>query len=289
VKEFEGKVAVITGAASGIGRAIAERCAQEGMKVVLADIEERALATAEAELRAENAEVLSVVTDVSKAGDVDALAQRTVDTYGAVHLLCNNAGVGAGAAVWESTINDWEWVLGVNLWGVIHGLRSFVPIMLEQGTEGHIVNTASVAGLTSFHGGAAYHATKHAVVALSEKLYYDMVMQGARIGVSVLCPGWVKTQIMDSERNRPQDLQNDPSQVVLTPEMEAVVEQYRQECEAGMNPAEVADMVFQAIRDGRFNILTHPEFAPLVEARARAVIQGSNPIHIMELMALTQG
>jgi NAD(P)-dependent dehydrogenase (short-subunit alcohol dehydrogenase family) len=289
VKEFEGKVAVITGAASGIGRAIAERCAQEGMKVVLADIEERALATAEAELRAENADVLSVVTDVSKAGDVDALAQRTVDTYGAVHLLCNNAGVGAGAAVWESTINDWEWVLGVNLWGVIHGLRSFVPIMLEQGTEGHIVNTASVAGLLSFHGGAAYHATKHAVVALSEKLYYDMVMQGARIGVSVLCPGWVKTQIMDSERNRPQELQNDPSQVVLTPEMEAVVEQYRQECEAGMNPAEVADMVFQAIRDGRFYILTHPEFAPLVEARARAVIQGSNPIHIMELMALTQG
>lgn len=289
MKEFEGKVAVITGAASGIGRAIAERCAQEGMKVVLADIEERALATAEAELRAENADVLSVVTDVSKAGDVDALAQRTVDTYGAVHLLCNNAGVGAGAAVWESTINDWEWVLGVNLWGVIHGLRSFVPIMLEQGTEGHIVNTASVAGLTSFHGGAAYHATKHAVVALSEKLYYDMVMQGARIGVSVLCPGWVKTQIMDSERNRPQELQNDPSQVVLTPEMEAVVEQYRQECEAGMAPAKVADMVFQAVRDGRFYILTHPEFAPLVEARARAVIQGSNPIHIMELMALTQG
>jgi NAD(P)-dependent dehydrogenase (short-subunit alcohol dehydrogenase family) len=278
MKEFKDKVAVITGAASGIGRAIAERCAREGMKVVLADIEEPALAQTEAEMKAAGADVLAVLMDVAKAGDVQTLAQKTLDAYGAVHLLCNNAGVGAGSTVWESTINDWKWVLGVNLWGVIYGLRAFVPIMLEQDTEGHIVNTSSIAGLVSFHGSAAYHAGKHAVVALSEKLYYDLAAQGGKIKVSVLCPGWVRTRIMDSARNRPAELQDDPADIVVTPEMMATFEEYIRACEAGMSPDVVADQVLQAIRDEAFYILTHPEFTPYVQARMEALLQGQNPV-----------
>ena len=165
MKEFKDRVAVIAGAASGIGRALADRCAREGMRVVLADIEEPALAQAATEMKEAGADVLAVLTDVSQAGDVEALARKTLDAYGAVHLLCNNAGVGAGSTAWESTINDWQWVLGVNLWGVLHGIRVFLPIMLDQDAEGHIVNTASIAGLISYSPDAAYHLTKHAVVA----------------------------------------------------------------------------------------------------------------------------
>jgi len=149
VKEFKDKVALITGAASGIGRGIAQRCAQEGMKVVLADIEEKALTQTEKEMKAAGASVLAVLTDVSKASDVEALRQRTLHAFGAVHLLCNNAGVGAGGSIWESTLADWEWVIRVNLWGIIHGVGVFVPVMLEQDTECHIVNTASALGLIS--------------------------------------------------------------------------------------------------------------------------------------------
>ena len=274
---FEGKVAVITGAASGIGRALAERCAQEGMRVVLADIEEPALAQTAVEMRIAGTDVLPVVTDVSKAEDVEALARQTLDAYGAVHLLCNNAGVGAGSTVWESTLNDWEWTMGVNLWGVIHGLRTFVPLMLDQDSEGYIVNTASIVGLIPNHYGAAYHATKHAIVALSEKLYYDMAQWGGRIGVSVLCPGWVRTGIMDSERNRPAELADELVETEMTPEVEAFVAAIRQECEDGMPPAELADHVFQAMRAGKFYILPHEEFLPLVQARADAIVQGQNP------------
>ena len=278
MKGFGDKVAVITGAASGIGRAIAARCAHEGMKVVLADIEAPALAQTEAEMKAAGATVLAVLTDVAKAGDVRALADETLDAFGAVHLLCNNAGVGAGSTAWDSTLNDWKWVMGVNLWGVIYGLRAFVPIMLAQDTGGYVVNVASVAGLLPFHGSAAYHATKHAVVALSEKLYYDMAVRGGKIGVSVLCPGWVRTRIMDSERNRPAELQNDPAEVVVTPEMVAMSEEYRQACEAGMPPEQVADHVFQAIAENKFYILTHPEYTPFVQVRMEAIVQERNPV-----------
>ena len=286
MKEFKDKVAVITGAASGIGRAIAKRCAQEGMYVVLADIEASALAQTETDMTAAGANVMAVLTDVSKASEIAALAQRTLAAYGAVHLLCNNAGVGAGSTVWESTIHDWEWVLGVNLWGVIHGLRTFVPIMLEQDAESHIVNTASIAGLISFHRNAAYHATKHAVVALSEKLHYDLAERGGKVKVSVLCPGWVRTRIMDSRRNRPAELENDPAETVMTPEWEAALAEYRQACEAGMSPDKVANDVFQAIRDEKFYILTHTEFTPSVKARIEAILQGHNPLALNELAAL---
>src|SRR5438132_4651738 len=200
MKEFQGKVAVVTGAASGIGRGLAERCAQEGMKVVLADIEEQALMRACQELKAAGAQVLAVQTDVSKILDMEALAQKTIATYGAVHLLFNNAGVGAGTIIWESTLADWEWTLGVNLWGVIHGIRTFVPLMLEQDTEGHIVNTASVAGLTSGPDLGIYKVTKQGVVTLCETLYHELAHRGAKVKVSVLCPVFDKTQINDLVR-----------------------------------------------------------------------------------------
>ena len=203
MKELKGKVAVITGAASGIGRALADRCVQEGMKAVLADVEVDALAKAEAGLKASGATVLAVPTDVSQARSVAALAQKTLEAFGAVHLLCNNAGVGSEAAIWESTLEEWEWVMGVNLWGVIHGVRAFVPIMLAQDTECHIVNTASMAGLISGPGLGAYKVTKHAVVSLSETLHHELAERAAKVRVSVLCPGFVNTRIMESARNRP--------------------------------------------------------------------------------------
>src|SRR5207253_1302564 len=179
------------------------------------------------------AQVLAVHTDVSKILDVEALAQKTMATYGAVHLLFNNAGVGAGTIIWESTLADWEWTLGVNLWGVIHGIRTFVPLMLEQQTEGHIVNTASMAGLTSGPGLGIYKVTKHGVVTLSETLYHELALRGSHIKVSVLCPGFVSTQIMDSARNRPVQLQNEPTEEHMGPDSEAMVQFMRQAVEAG--------------------------------------------------------
>jgi len=284
--DFKDKVAVITGAASGIGRALAERCAQEGMKVVLADVEESALQKAETEMKAAGSTVLAVVTDVSNAGDMEVLGRKTLDTFGSVHLLCNNAGVGAGSTVWESTINDWKWVLDVNLWGVIHGLRVFLPIMLSQKTAGHVVNTASLAGMVAFHRSAAYHVAKHAVVALSEKLYYDMAVLNAGVGISVLCPGWVKTNIMDGVRNRPAELQDDPSETSTTPEREDALEQYRESVESGMPPDQVAGQVIEAVKEGRFYIFTHPEFRPLMKARCDAILEERNPTDIKEIEAM---
>jgi NAD(P)-dependent dehydrogenase (short-subunit alcohol dehydrogenase family) len=277
MQSFHGKVAVITGAASGIGRGLAERCAHEGMRVVLADVEAPALAQAERELRAQGTEVLAVRTDVSRRGEVEALARRALDAFGAVDLLCNNAGVGAGSSIWDSTLADWEWVMGVNLWGVIHGLRVFVPIMLAQDTEGHIVNTASIAGLLPFHLSAPYQVTKHAVVALSEHLYYTLRQRSAKINVSVLCPGWVHTRIMDSQRNRPPELQNEASDVPPDPEVEAVVQEFRRAAEAGMSPQQLAEFVFQAIRAEQLYVLPDPSFNHLVQQRMENILQQRNP------------
>jgi len=280
MKEFQGKVAVVTGAASGIGRALAERCAQEGMRVVLAGINEQTLTQASQELKAEGASVLAIQTDVAKAGDVEALAQKAFDTYGAVHLLFNNAGVGAGTMIWESTLADWEWTIGVNLWGVIHGIRAFVPRMLEQDTEGHIVNTASIAGLTSGPGLGIYKVTKYGVVTLSETLYHELALRGAKIKTSVLCPGFVKTRIMDGARNRPARLQNDPAEVKMGPESVALIQFMLQAVEAGMPPQQVADIVFQAIRDETFYILTHPESKEEIRVRMEDMLQERNPTFI---------
>jgi NAD(P)-dependent dehydrogenase (short-subunit alcohol dehydrogenase family) len=278
MRTFQDRVAVITGAASGIGRGLARRCVDEGMKVVLADIEEAALMETEAELRALGAPVLAVVTDVSQARDVELLAQKTLDAYGAVHLLCNNAGVGVVRSVWESTLADWQWVLGVNLWGVIHGLRVFVPIMLKQDTECHIVNAASIAGLVVGPGSSStYNVSKHGVVALSETLYYELAERGAKLNVSVLCPGWVNTRIFDAERNRPIELRNDPLTLPVDPAAEAVIQEGRQAAQHGMSPDQVAERVFQAIRDEQLYIFTHPEMKAWVRIQMEHMLAERNP------------
>jgi NAD(P)-dependent dehydrogenase (short-subunit alcohol dehydrogenase family) len=274
MKEFRDKVAVITGAASGIGRALADRCVQEGMKVVLADVELEPLTKTEASLKASGATVLAVRTDVSQARDVEALAQRTLEAFGAVHLLCNNAGVAAEAAIWESTLAEWQWLIGVNLWGVIHGVHVFVPLMLAQETECHIVNTASLAGLISGPGLGAYKVTKHGVVTLSETLYHELAERGAKVKVSVLCPGIVNTRIMESARNRPGRL---PPAEPLGPASRARWETLRQLVPAGMPPGQVADGVFAALRKDQFYILTHPDSKEAVRRRMEDILQERSP------------
>ncbi len=277
MKEFQGKVAVVTGAASGIGRALAERCAKEEMKVVLADIEEQALMQASRDLAAQGAQVLAVPTDVSQAGEVETLARKAFETYSAVHLLFNNAGVGAGKSAWESSLADWEWVLGVNLWGVIHGIHFFVPRMLEQRSEGHIVNTASMAGLTYGPGQSIYKVSKHGVVSLSETLYYELALRGASLKVSVLCPGLVSTNILDAQRNRPARLQDASVEEPLSPQAEAVVQRFQQAVREAMPPGQVADIVFEAIREERFYILTHPTWKAAIQSRMEDILQERNP------------
>jgi NAD(P)-dependent dehydrogenase (short-subunit alcohol dehydrogenase family) len=277
MKIFKNKVAVVTGGASGIGRAIAERCIQERMKVVMADVEQPALDQAEQELKAKGATILAVKTDVSSVEDMEALAEKTLATFGAVHLLFNNAGVGTGSTAWESSLADWQWVIGVNLWGVIHGIHVFVPILLSQDTECYIVNTASIAGLLPYHPSAPYLVTKHAVVALTEHLYHSLAEKYTKVKVSVLCPGWVDTRIMDSERNRPIELQNRQVSKATNPELEAITQEMRQAAKDGMSPRQVADHVFSAIQAEQFYILTHPEFDPVIQKRMEDVLQQRNP------------
>ncbi len=279
MREFKGKVAVVTGAASGIGRAIGERLAAEGTKVILADIEERALADTESEMKAKGATVLAVPTDVSEASDVEALAEKTIDAFGAVHVLCNNAGVGPpGGPLWERTAADWQWVLGVNLWGVIHGIRVFVPIMRAQDTEGHIVNTASLLGLASMPWTGIYNVTKHAIVTLSETLYHELTLTGSKLKVSVLCPAWVNTRLIDSDRNRPAELLN-PTPETVSPQGEMIERAVREFLAAGLAPERVADHVFNAIRDERFYILTHPETKDGIRTRMEDILEERNPTY----------
>jgi NAD(P)-dependent dehydrogenase (short-subunit alcohol dehydrogenase family) len=275
VKEFRDRVAVVTGAASGIGRALADRFAAEGMKVVLADVEEDALRIAEAEFREKGVDVLGVRTDVSKSEDLERLAQQTLDAFGAVHIVCNNAGVaGAWGQTWTNTLDDWNWIMGVNLWGVIHGVRTFLPIMLEQGDEGHIVNTSSLAGLMPGRG--IYGVTKQAVVALSESLYNDLKVMDAKIGVSVLCPGWVDTNIIDASRNRPAELSRTVD-AVPDPQREQIDNVVRNLLKTGLQPSAVADQVFEAIREDKLYIITHPDMDFLIKERFDNILSRTNP------------
>ena len=275
MREFKDKVAVVTGAASGIGRGLAERFAAEGMRVVLADVEAPALGTTEREMRDAGATVLAVRTDVSKPEDVQALADATVERFGGVHVLCNNAGVGGGALSWDESLEDWRWVLGVNLWGVINGVRTFVPIMLRGGEEGHIVNTASVAGLMPGAGACSYTTSKFAIVGLSESLYYElMVTSAGKVGVSVLCPAATDTRIIDADRNRPAGPLAAPAPG--TPEA-AGRDFVRQILRSGQSPAQVAQQVFDAIVAGRFYVLTHPEHNAVITKRAEAMLAGEPP------------
>jgi NAD(P)-dependent dehydrogenase (short-subunit alcohol dehydrogenase family) len=283
MKEFKDRVAVITGAASGIGYGLAERCAKEGMKVVLADVEESALIKAEKNIKATGAATLAIKTDVSKADDVNALAQKTLEAFGAVHLLFNNAGVLVLSTTWESTLADWQWVLAVNLWGIIHGIYFFVPLMIKQGTECHIINTASSAGLMVTAKGGNYSVSKHSVVALSETLYLEMEEGGYNIGVSVLCPWAVKSNMLESERNRPLALMNEPGEGLdmSDPEVQASMQFLKQLHEDAMPPQQVANIVFEAIKENKFYILPNAGmFKPMVKTRMEDILQERNPTSI---------
>ncbi len=275
MKAFAGKVAVITGAGSGFGREFARTGAALGMKLALADVQADALAATVAELEGQGAQVFGETVDVSKAEDVERLAARTLDTFGGAHLLFNNAGVAVGGLAWESSARDWEWVLGVNVWGVIHGVRVFTPIMLAQGGEAHIVNTASVAGLVNPQMMAAYNVSKHAVVSLSETLHHDLRLVGSAVGVSVLCPAFVPTGINASDRNRPADLANDApptaSQAALKAQLDKAVTSGK------ITAAQVSAMTFDAIREERFYVITHEKMMPSIELRLQDVVQRRNP------------
>jgi NAD(P)-dependent dehydrogenase (short-subunit alcohol dehydrogenase family) len=273
VREFGGRVAVVTGAASGIGRAIAERCAAEGMQVVLADVEQAALDRAVAELRAQGSDAIGVVTDVSSAESVQALERGARERYGKVHVLFNNAGVFGGrqGPIWEATVNDWRWILGVNVWGVIHGVRTFTPGMLEHGEEGWIVNTASMAGLIP--GNSPYGVSKHAVVALSEALYNQLKVRTARIGCSVLCPIFIKTQITSAARNRPAAL-TDPD---LPPAASALPGRFAGRVENGQPPSDMADAVFDGMRAEQFYIWPGDEVDDIVRTRFNHILARTNP------------
>jgi NAD(P)-dependent dehydrogenase (short-subunit alcohol dehydrogenase family) len=274
IEDLSGRVAVVTGAASGNGRATATAFASAGMSVVLADIEEKALDATARTLTEAGASVMPVVTDVSNGASMDALADRAYESFGAVHVLHLNAGVGGGGPLWMLTEKDWKWILGVNLWGVIHGVRAFVPRMLAGGEPGHVVNTASMAGLTSSAMMGPYNVSKHGVVTLSETLQRDLSMFGSAIGVSVLCPGWVNTGIGDSGRNRPDELRNAEATNPLDSGSGSMLQGV---LESGLRPEEVAGMVLDAVRTGRFYILTHPEWNAMIEQRAADILEGRTP------------
>jgi NAD(P)-dependent dehydrogenase (short-subunit alcohol dehydrogenase family) len=278
MKEFKDKVAVITGGASGIGWGLAEKCAREGMKVVVADIEEPALKQAEASLRSLGAEVLTVRTDVSRYDQVRKLLQKTLDRFGGVHLLCNNAGVQAGAStrkpVWENALEDWDWLIGVNLMGVVHGIKAFVPAMLQQDMDCHIVNTASMAGLISESKLIIYATTKAGVISLCEGLYHQLKRNNSRIGGSVLCPAFVESRSSDAERNRPAELKTGEDEPEQPPSL--VWKSHETQIKV-LTPAESADIVFNAIREEEFYITTDPLVNRLFRQRADNLLAGRNP------------
>jgi NAD(P)-dependent dehydrogenase (short-subunit alcohol dehydrogenase family) len=275
MERLQGRVAVVTGAASGIGLALAERFAAEGMKVVMADIEAAALESASAAVRAKAPAVHAVRVDVSRAEDVERLARETYATFGAAHVVCNNAGVAVIGAVHEHSLADWQWVIGVNLWGVIHGVRAFVPRMLAGGDEGHIVNTASMAGLSTAPFMSVYDVTKHGVVALSESMFKEFEATGAPIGVSVVCPGLINTSIMRSSRNRPPELSEEGK---AGPMAQAFGQALGDRLTGGYPPSEVADQVVRGIREKRFYVVpAQPEVRKAATIRAQDIIALRNP------------
>jgi len=275
MKDLAGKTAVITGAASGMGLAFAERFATAGMNVVLADVEVPRLDEATANVRALGVDAVAVPTDVSDADAVDRLRDAALDRFGRVHVVCNNAGVAGSMTGVGIDLSDWQWVLGVNLWGVVHGHRSFLPHLLEHG-DGHIVNTASMAGHHPGH--SAYSASKWAVVALTEGLYHQLRGQGSTVGVSCLCPGWVATDIARSDRNRPEwaapkalDQQPDDERTAFVREF------VRDQLANGMPPAQVAELVHDAVVGDRFWVFTDMAMVAALEPRYAAVLHADNP------------
>lgn len=280
MKNFQGKVAVITGGASGFGREFALKAHSLGMKLVLADVQQDALEGTAAELRAQGAQVVALRCDVRKSADVQALADAALREFGAVHLVFNNAGVGFGGLLWEGSEADWEWVMGVNVWGVIHGVRVFTPLMLECAKrdpdyEGHIVNTSSMAGVLCPPVMGVYNVSKHAVVALSETLYHDLSLVQAPIGASVLCPFFVPTGIHQSHRNRPQDAPMDGSPTASQMAAQAMVS--KAVSSGKVSARDVAELTFAAIAENKFYIFTHPQALDGVAQRARDMVAQANP------------
>jgi NAD(P)-dependent dehydrogenase (short-subunit alcohol dehydrogenase family) len=276
--KLSGRTALVTGAASGIGRAMAERFAAVGMKVVLADIEEPRLREVERELTGAGATVAAVLCDVSSRAAVEQLADAAEATFGNVHLLCNNAGVsGGGYPIWSTTDNDWTWVMGVNVMGVVHGLQVFVPRMLASGDECHVVNTSSVSGLsTGPH--SIYGVAKHAVTRLSEIAWYDLRATGAPIGISVLCPCIVATHIVTAERNRPAHLRDELDSTIAERRRTAMLAGEERFLREGMRPAEVADAVVEAVQAGRFWIFVPPDLVKAeVDRRMRTIFDEADP------------
>lgn len=277
MNEFSDKVAVITGAASGIGRAIAEKFAQEGMKIVISDIETENLSQTKEELERIGSDVLSVLADVSDFEEVKGLAQKTINKFGVVHILVNNAGVGfAGnscTTVWETPISQWQWILGVNLWGVIHGVHVFTPIMLKQDIKSFIINTCSLAGLISpAQYTNIYAISKHAVIALTEALKTELELSSTKIKVFALCPAFVSTGLCESERNRPEEFSDE---IKTTPELEKTMEIYHQSLANGIPPEKVADILFQSLNGDKFYIPTdlHRFFRSNVKRRMEAIMR----------------
>ncbi len=279
MKDFAGRTAVITGGGSGFGREFAHLAAGLDMNVVIADVQQDALDTVRAELEARGAKVLARQVDVSKAEQIEALAVETEATFGATHLLFNNAGVGSGGLIWENTIRDWEWVLGVNLWGVIHGLRSFVPRMLasakaDPAFTGHIVNTASMAGLLNAPNMGIYNVSKHAVVSITETLFQDLALIEAPIGTTVACPYFVPTGISQSHRNAPADVSGEASSASKR------AQQMMSAKAVGSGKVTAADFaatVFEAIKDDQFYVFSHPHALGNVETRMKDIVGMHNP------------
>ncbi|MCP4002883.1 MAG: SDR family NAD(P)-dependent oxidoreductase [bacterium] len=274
MQDFRGKVAVVTGGASGIGFALARRFGREGMKIVLADIEDAALAGAIEKLESEGFEALGVRTDVSNADSLANLAEQTLQRFGGAHILCNNAGVLTAGLSWESPLSDYEWTFGVNIWGVIHGVRTFVPIMLEQDTECHVINTSSMAGVTTLPFTSIYHMSKHAVLAYSESLYHELNMREAKIGVSALCPEAIATAIGRSERNRPSKLSEDGP---VSTESKIVNQALKDTVDKGVKPEVIADRVLEAVRENRFYILSEDVWRDAAHTRLDDVRLARNP------------
>ncbi len=277
--DFAGKVAVVTGAASGIGLALATRFAEEGMKVLLADIEEAPLAAAEAAIRSKGGTAMALRANVMQEADVARLAYAAFDAWGGVHVLCNNAGVTGSMAidgVWSIPAEDWNWVLGVNFSGVLYGIRHFVPRMLAKAEAGHIINTASVAGLVT-PGSGPYTVSKHGVVALSEMLYKDLKARNAKLSASVLCPGWVDTRILESARNRPAGL-TPAAQAPVNPQARLRREAVQEFLKNGIPPAKIADLVVDATPNDRFYIVpVQPDIEQALALRLEDIRLRRNP------------
>lgn len=273
--EFNGKVAIVTGAASGIGLAIAKRCAKEGMKVVLADIDEPSLIKVKEELKCFQTDLLAVPCDVSNGRDIQLLSKKTMECFGKVDLIFNNAGVSTGSLLWENSVEDWKWVLGVNLFGVINSIKTFVPIMLKQNNECHIINTASIAGLTSAPGNSIYSVSKHGIINISESLYYELKLAKAKVDVSVVCPGFVKTRLSDAERNRPEELKSFES--VQSPQKQMINHMFNEGVSNGISPEIVSEKIFEGIKAKKFYIFTDDDCKLMIKQRMEDILNENNP------------